>query len=506
MLPVEDSSNSPHTPEPVRVLVSHALALFDATTVAHRLSPEQRDGLMFAAVCYAVARQVDASRPEIAGRDAVLATTHDSLTPEQRCVIASAVFFQRARLRRRREPAFLWLSPHAQATALRLSALLMLADALREIPATALRITHADGATTISVAEIPAGFAVDTTPVERWQRYIGPLQIAELTSYPLESASDTTRAWEFPAGWKPVSVPLELQATESLTEGIRRILCHQFERLLARERAVRADEDTEDVHQMRVATRRLRASLQVVAAFFDSQQIIRFRGGLRRIAAALGSVRDGDVLLDHLQRYQEFMPEPARDSLHRLLAAVTRDRAKARQTLLTRLDTPDYARFTRAFASFLTTPGVGIAPLPSTEVPPRVRDAVGSLLWRRYEELRSFETVLIDGPEEIQHQARIAGKHLRYSIECFAEAIGEPTTGLLEPLSTLLTTLGELQDEVTARRYLAELGLADDPGAQAYLVSRSAERAAWRAALPGQWVQVVGPTYRGLLLEVLAAL
>jgi hypothetical protein len=123
-----------------------------------------------------------------------------------------------------------------------------------------------------------------------------------------------------------------------------------------------------------------------------------------------------------------------------------------------------------------------------------------------YEELRAFDTVIIDGPEEIQHHARIAGKHMRYTIECFDEAIGAPATGLLEPLATLLDTLGELQDEVTARQYLAELGLTGDPGTQAYLASRSDDRAALLAALPDHWEQVVGAVYRGRLLAVLAAL
>jgi CHAD domain-containing protein len=505
MPPLEQSFDPMHMPEPVRVLVSCALAIFDATTTAHRLSPEQRDGLMIAATCYAAARQIGAARHEIAGRDAVLALTYD-MTPEQRSIIASAVTFQRARLRRRREPAFLWLSSHAQTTALRLSALLMLADVLHTRPATAFRITCAERTTTIHVAEIPADLVADATPVKRWQKYIGPLQIVELTAQPVEPVLDTTIGWELPVAWKSVSVPLRLHTSEPLAEGVRRILHHQFERLLAREQAVRAGEDMEDVHQMRVATRRLRASLYVVTPFFDSQKISHFRGGLRRVAAALGSVRDRDVFLSHLTRYQEGIPERAHDHLQRLLAAITQDRAKARQTLLERLDTPRYARFVHDFAAFLTTPDAGVAPLPESGVRPRIRDAAGSLLWRRYEDLRAFETVLIDGPEEVQHHARIAGKHLRYTIECFAEAIGDPATGLLDPLSILLTTLGELQDEVTARQYLAEVGMTDDPGAQAYLTSRSAEYAAWRAALPNHWEQVVGTSYRGQLLAVLAAL
>ena len=90
--------------------------------------------------------------------------------------------------------------------------------------------------------------------------------------------------------------------------------------------------------------------------------------------------------------------------------------------------------------------------------------------------------------------------------ECFAEVIGEPTERLLAPLAILQETLGALQDEVTARAYLAALHLTDDPGAQAYLAHRKAACAPQLAALPDHWAQVVGANYRSRFLVVLAAL
>ncbi|NTU86070.1 MAG: CHAD domain-containing protein, partial [Chloroflexales bacterium] len=424
------------------------------------------------------------------------------------------VAFQRARLRRRREPAFLWLPPSAKAAALRLSALLMLADALGDLPASALQLTCEGPATTIRVAHLPAALAEGAAPIERWQKAIGPLRI-ELTSPPdFETVPDTIVPWTLPAPWAAVVVPLRLDAAEPLAEGVRRILRHQLERLLAREAAVRSGEDAEDVHQLRVATRRLRASLQVVASCFEPQIIRHFRRGLRAVATALGAVRDRDVFREHLAHYQESLPAPARDELASLLAAVEQDYVGARQTMLASLETARYTRFKHAFAAFLTTPGAGVARLPETGVPLRVQDLAGSLLWRRYEALRAFGPVLLTDSEEVQHQARIVGKRLRYTIECFAEAItprisgasGAPAVALLEPLASLQEALGALQDEVAARAYLAELHLADDPGAQAYLAHRRAERAAHLAALPACWAQVVGAPYRRQLLEVLDGL
>ncbi|NTV62357.1 MAG: CHAD domain-containing protein [Oscillochloris sp.] len=495
-----------YTPDRISSLVTRALALFDATASAHHLSPEQRDDLALAAACYATARQLGTPHPDISGRDAVLATAHLGLAPERRCVIASAVAFQRPQVRRRREPAFLWLSARQQTTALRLSALLLVADALLAVPPSACAISYHDDVTTIQASRIPVGLAANSPALARWQQHIGSIQIAETTSDTLQLALDTSANSELASAYQPVAVPLRLHPAEPLTEGVRRILRHQFERLLAREQSVRDDEDIEDLHQMRVASRRLRASLQVVEPFFDAQLIQRFRRGLRRVAASLGAVRDRDVISDHLRTYQAGLPAQERAALAPLWAAITKDRAKSRCDLLARLDAPRYTRFKYAFAAFLTTPGAGVAALPETEHPLRVRDALGSLLWRRYEELRAFEDVLLTGPEEIQHQARITGKHLRYTIECFAEAIGEPTHALLEPLSTLLSTLGELQDAATARQYLAGLGLADDLAVQAYLSSRDAECETLSIILPEHWDHVSNAGYRGRLLAVLADL
>ena len=489
-----------------RALAERALVLFDATLDAHGLASALRPSLALAAVCYAAARQAGAAHPERAGRDAVLATPLEGLAPEQRCVVASAVAFQRAQPHRRREPAFLWLSTSAQTTALRLSALLMLADRLGALPATAFHLTGTAKMTTLRMTHAPVELATDGTVIERWRKTIGPFQLDIGPVAAPESTPEPPRTWELPSSWGTVTVPLALHATEPLAEGVRRVLRQQFERLLAREATVRNDEDIEEVHQLRVATRRLRASLQVVASAFDPSLIRRFRRGLRRIAADLGAVRDRDVFLDHLHHYQAALPTTAQDQLKRLLKVVTQDRAAARQHMLTSLEQARYVRFKHAFAAFLTTPGAGVAALPATGLPLRVRDAVGSLLWQRYEAVRAFEPILLAGEEEVQHQARIAGKHLRYTIECFAEVIGEPTERLLAPLAILQETLGALQDEVTARAYLATLHLTDDPGAQAYLAHRKAESATQLAVLPDHWAQVVGANYRSRFLVVLAAL
>jgi CHAD domain-containing protein len=141
--------------------------------------------------------------------------------------------------------------------------------------------------------------------------------------------------------------------------------------------------------------------------------------------------------------------------------------------------------------------------VPETGAPLRVRDVAGSILWRRYEDLRAFEVVVPHGPVELIHQARIAGKRLRYTLELFEEALGPRTAEVLAPLAALQEELGALQDAVVARAHVHALDLDDDPGAQAYLAEREAEQALHLAALPRVWERVNSATFRRRLFELI---
>jgi CHAD domain-containing protein len=291
-----------------------------------------------------------------------------------------------------------------------------------------------------------------------------------------------------------------------VAEAARRTLRQFFDRLHAREEDVLKGEDAEDVHQMRVATRRLRASLQVVEGVYDPKQLRHFRRGLRRLARSLGAVRDGDVLLEHIAAYREALPEGQRTALLPLSAAVETERARARKALLAVLKSKRYARFKRKFAAFLTTPGDAVLPPPEPGITQRVRDFAGSVIWRRYELWRAHETALPSGGDEARHQARIAGKRLRYTLEFFADALGPNVAQALDPLIALQENLGAIQDDVTAGARVAALGLASDPGAQAYLAARASERAGLLAELPQRWEKVASATYRRRLFELILKL
>ncbi len=239
---------------------------------------------------------------------------------------------------------------------------------------------------------------------------------------------------------------------------------------------------------------------------YEHALIRRYRRGLRRLAQSLGAVRDSDVFLEHVIAYRDALPEAERTRLEPLIAAVATERAQARRALLDDLDSKRYATFKRAFAAFLTTPGAGVLDAGEPGIRERVRDFAGSAIWRRYELWRADEGALPNATNETLHQARIAGKRLRYTLDFFAEALGPHSEQALGPLIALQDTLGALQDGVVARAHVATLGLTDDAGAQAYLAARDAEHAAQLAELPRRWEKVGSATYRRKLFELIVKL
>jgi CHAD domain-containing protein len=96
-------------------------------------------------------------------------------------------------------------------------------------------------------------------------------------------------------------------------------------------------DEIEHLHDMRVATRRLRAALEVFEPCFPRK---RFRKALKRVkslADALGERRDADVGLEFLTGFAAEAPEPDCGSLDRLIAEVREEQRRANEALALRV-------------------------------------------------------------------------------------------------------------------------------------------------------------------------
>ena len=144
-----------------------------------------------------------------------------------------------------------------------------------------------------------------------------------------------------------------LDPDDSMTEAALKTLQFHFERMLEHEPGTRLGDDIEELHDMRVATRRMRASFPVFGEFLDMQSMKPFLKGLRRTGRALGRVRDLDVFQEKTEKYLQTLPADRQDDLKPLTDVWRAERDQARQQMLEYLDGKQYAQFKVLFGEIL---------------------------------------------------------------------------------------------------------------------------------------------------------
>lgn len=302
-------------------------------------------------------------------------------------------------------------------------------------------------------------------------------------------------------------------ADDHLAEAGRKVLRFHLARMIAKEAGTRDGSDPEDLHSMRVATRRQRAAWRVFGDAFRPGRTKGHRGRLRDVAARLGAVRDLDVLLEAADAYRADQPVAEQRALEPLLSAWRVHREDARVLLMRELDSVGYRRWLDAYAEFVRHEGLAVRTVVPTQ-PHRVRDTAGSRIQAAYEQVRAYEPVLRWADVETLHELRIAGKWLRYSLEFVREALGPDVDGLIARVTALQDHLGLLNDaDVSAhlaRDFLVEqagsLSDAESGAIARYLVSREKEVARLRRTVGRPWRGVAGIAFRRGLGRALAAL
>ncbi len=282
------------------------------------------------------------------------------------------------------------------------------------------------------------------------------------------------------------------------------VLRKQFRIFLLNEPGTRLGEDIEALHDMRVATRRLRAAMATFRPFL-TPRMLAFRDEFGQVARALGEVRDLDVQLERMGEWRaEFPPERAHllDGIERLLR---KRRSAARRRMLQVLDSSRYERLCARFAAALRSgPPRSFAPgrTPVLAVAP-------DLVERRYRKVRKLgDRIKKSSPPEAYHLLRIEAKKLRYALEFVGNGIyGKPALEFSSRVTALQDLLGLHQDAYVAIDLLEELAASSgrrlEPAtlmAMGMLAERyRAHAEELRAKFPQVYRQLAGPEWKKLL-------
>jgi CHAD domain-containing protein len=199
---------------------------------------------------------------------------------------------------------------------------------------------------------------------------------------------------------------------------------------------VRLGMDPEAVHKQRVATRRLRSLLRSTRRLTaDRERSEHLREELRWLGAALGEVRDRDVLIDYLLAELSTLEEAA--AFGAILELLDEEREQARSELLEALDSERYQRL-----------------LDELEQPPELRNGdLPSAAARDHRRLVKAADALDGKPSDHElHRLRIRVKRARYA----AEAAGGRKR-YVKRAKVLQDILGEHQDAVVAEERIRDL-------------------------------------------------
>jgi triphosphatase len=254
--------------------------------------------------------------------------------------------------------------------------------------------------------------------------------------------------------------PTRIDPSMSLGEVAFAVLRTQFAEMRDHEPGTRLGEDPEELHDMRVPTRRMRAAMKVFEGALP-EQARWLREELRWVAQALGEVRDLDVQIERLQAWKREADEEVSRFLDRILSVTHKRRAEARKNMLETLDSVQYERLLSSFAEMLRLgPAAELARTNGKDQADEpVTAAAPALISDRHRKWRKAAKRLDEtSSPEAFHDVRKKGKRLRYTLEFFSEVYGKPVQKLVKPLKALQDDLGDHQDAVVAAEYLRELG------------------------------------------------
>ncbi len=106
-----------------------------------------------------------------------------------------------------------------------------------------------------------------------------------------------------------IKSPYGIESGVTFDEAARVAIKSQVDALMLNLEGTIKGDDIEALHDMRVASRRLRAAMSVFAPAFPARQFNALEKEVARVTDALGEVRDSDVLIEFIEETIAHAPE-----------------------------------------------------------------------------------------------------------------------------------------------------------------------------------------------------
>lgn len=259
------------------------------------------------------------------------------------------------------------------------------------------------------------------------------------------------------------SLAHHLDSHARLSDVIAAAVATAVDTLTRHDVGLRLGGDIEHVHKARVATRRLRSELRTFSPGIDGAWLSQVEEDLSWAGAALGEVRDVDVLMAALKAQIRGLDTPDAIEAGILLSRLVVEREAANRRLITVLDSDRYVRLLSVLAQAAAEPPLCTRPggITGDEAAALVLPGMVAKAYKRLR--RHVESLSADPSDEALHEARKRAKRLRYASEAAAPVVGRVATKLARRAEGLQGVLGEVHDAAIGAAWIRQQALHATP-------------------------------------------
>lgn len=258
----------------------------------------------------------------------------------------------------------------------------------------------------------------------------------------------------------------------------------RFEEVLDLRGAALHSEGIGGVHDMRVATRRLRSALRDFAQLMKKKSLKKISKDIKQIADTLGTARDQDVAIIALEKLRKKSKDKqVKAGIVKLIAERRAKRERAQLDLMETLAIKQMEILQKSFEKTIAEATRQTTAARVITFNEAGRNVVSNSLEEFCDLSENIYEPFVDKP---LHKLRIAAKRLRYAVELYTACWGERIVPFTDGIAEMQGFLGEVHDADVWLESLSErLRKADENAANIWLLSEFVEKRTknYRAAL-----------------------
>jgi len=227
-----------------------------------------------------------------------------------------------------------------------------------------------------------------------------------------------------------------------------RAMLDRLQEIIKLSSGVKKSRKREKIHQMRVATRRIRAAFSIFTDLMEGKRARKWKKVIRQITSTLGTTRDLDVQLESLEAtLSEIKEKRFQPGIERLHLRLTQKRHRMQPKVVRAMERIESSGVIEEMSEYLREVIVEAGVETPNDRSPYVYEQAYRNIMMRAEELIAFDPY-VNRPECVteMHDMRIAAKRLRYSIELFEPVYDERLKKHRKEIRDLQELLGQLHD------------------------------------------------------------